>query len=402
MFVQAVCKLSSQYLDTVGYASCFVKRSVSSHSTATCILSPQANLRLDEPSRLPARATYLTLCHQYNTCTCCNASHDVTLRQQLYSILSDDNFAEDCRMHLTAAVCRYMDRRTAFTCPALDRASAEQCWQHCDEFSAYAANPAKLLDLGVHTAYLILLVQQMQWHQEIINLQIAASGTSCTAVGPLSANHADKLPDSQQIYSCTTCWDKQQRDIAGTALCSADRTMQSACLLPCCRVCDPEVGVGSKPHVCSSFCGRWFQACAGSYFEFDARTDQLRPCSSDAQRGICAQLSQIVADGNSLRQHSQMSVANRQNQPCFDGSAPVLMPSCQRQAEHHETAKEGRGAAAGLNANAILLVIAACAIVATLYHKHKVLKSVQTAWQQIRRRPAAKYGKFQGRARYAS
>lgn len=67
----------------------------------------QANLILDRPYRRPGPASYLSLCQQYGGCTCCNASHDATVQRQLYSIISDPAFDQQCESYLSATACRY-------------------------------------------------------------------------------------------------------------------------------------------------------------------------------------------------------------------------------------------------------------------------------------------------------
>ena len=99
------------------------------------------------------------------------------------------------------------------------------------------------------------------------------------------------------------------------------------------------MGVGAKPRVCASFCQQWFQACAASFFEFDPRTDELRACAADSQTGVCAWLSEMLPDGASLCRHSKLQVAlsethppnpqwMSQGEPCYDGKATPVMPSC--------------------------------------------------------------------------
>jgi len=70
----------------------------------------QGILRLDEPFPHPGPATvHLPFCGQYQSCTCCNASHAVAIRRSISGVLVDANMSANCRKLTAEIACRPCD-----------------------------------------------------------------------------------------------------------------------------------------------------------------------------------------------------------------------------------------------------------------------------------------------------
>ncbi|XP_057998696.1 folate-binding protein 1-like [Hevea brasiliensis] len=66
-----------------------------------------------------------------------------------------------------------------------------------------------------------------------------------------------------------------------------------------CSICDPQIGVQPGiPLICSSFCGRVYQACANAYFSMDVKTQVLAPCG--VNDFVCGKAAEWVSNGTEL------------------------------------------------------------------------------------------------------
>ncbi|GMH41698.1 hypothetical protein BSKO_09608 [Bryopsis sp. KO-2023] len=78
-------------------------------SQSTCV--PQGMLHLDKPYQPPKRSIVdLPLCEKYQSCSCCNASHVLTIRKSLeVSVFENPDLLEDCKQSLKEIPCRVCD-----------------------------------------------------------------------------------------------------------------------------------------------------------------------------------------------------------------------------------------------------------------------------------------------------
>lgn len=193
------------------------------------------------------------------------------------------------------------------------------------------------------------------------------------------------------------------------------------------RVCDPEVGLGLKPRVCASFCSDWLQACADSFFEFDSRSGLLRACAEGAGAGVCARLGSIVQHGDALCKHSKLEVAmprqrqhgdesdrdesagvREQDERCFDGSTPPVLPAC-KQKERATTKRKGGGSRRGRNRQlvdggvVVWMLVGLASAVAVFVYRRRAVRIVRACLDRLLywRTPRAAQGRFKGRARFA-
>lgn len=68
---------------------------------------PQGLLKLDKPYP-PPRQIELPFCQQYG-CSCCNASHALTLQRASRVIAEDEDLSQDCQLGLLRLTCRVCD-----------------------------------------------------------------------------------------------------------------------------------------------------------------------------------------------------------------------------------------------------------------------------------------------------
>eukprot|EP00884_Botryococcus_braunii_P010735 jgi/Botrbrau1/19663/Bobra.0003s0027.1 len=140
------------------------------------------------------------------------------------------------------------------------------------------------------------------------------------------------LPFCEQYSTCTCCTAIHVAEIYRSIVAVLEDTLISArcrewTRLMACRVCDPEVGVGSKPATCLEACEGWYAACRNDFFEFVE--ERLRPCSPKSQRSlVCSQLKELAGSGAGLCAAAGLPVATSAAVPCFDGTVPPALPAC--------------------------------------------------------------------------
>lgn len=80
----------------------------SAHAAAGSLrCQPQGLLKLDKPYP-PPRQIELPFCQQYG-CSCCNASHALTLQRASRVIAEDEDLSQDCKLGLLRLICRVCD-----------------------------------------------------------------------------------------------------------------------------------------------------------------------------------------------------------------------------------------------------------------------------------------------------
>lgn len=101
---------------------------------------PQGLLLLDKPYPRPRRVE-LPFCQQYG-CSCCNASHALTLQRASRVIAEDEDLSRDCKLGLLRLACRVCDPEVAtgvktHICADTCRSLYQACAQ---DFFAYDAS----------------------------------------------------------------------------------------------------------------------------------------------------------------------------------------------------------------------------------------------------------------------
>jgi len=120
--------------------------------------------------------------------------------------------------------------------------------------------------------------------------------------------------------------------VAGSGGLSSSCT--EATLLMGCRICDPQVGMGLKPAVCSTTCDSWHAACAEDYFTFDVISGQLLPCAVDGPlpgAPPCSKLEDMADSGQAMCELAGFPIAEPSSGSlCYDGTDPLMPPGvCQ-------------------------------------------------------------------------
>lgn len=163
--------------------------------------------------------------------------------------------------------------------------------------------------------------------------------------------------------------------------------------------------MGKKEPVCKHFCSDWYQACAESFFEFDARSDQLHACTDESRAGVCARLREILPDGAALCRQSKLQVAAIEARDgggdrdlarlCFDGRVPPLLETCKRvpsgKRKHHKTQEPSEL----VDARALWGLLAAGGVVALFTCRRQLLLYLQRLFVS-RAQP-----KFRGKPKFA-
>lgn len=120
---------------------------------------------------------------------------------------------------------------------------------------------------------------------------------------PYSAPHRSQLSFCSE-YTCTCCSASHDAAVARSIQSAQDDdTFSKPCLEAikafACRICDPEVGVGGRPHVCSGSCESLFDACRDDYFGQQRGSERLVPCPQQEADSmlLCSKLHEIAQDG---------------------------------------------------------------------------------------------------------
>ncbi|KAG1667512.1 hypothetical protein FOA52_013702 [Chlamydomonas sp. UWO 241] len=152
---------------------------------------------------------------------------------------------------------------------------------------------------------------------------------------PVPMSHSGGLPFCPQ-FPCTCCNHSHalliQRTLQGpdglpggvSPGCAATTALVA------CRVCDPEVGTGAKPAVCTSMCDRWLSACANDFFGFEG-SGNLVPCTeATADRLlVCSRLKDLAPEGGA-QLCALADLVTSEKQPCYSGAyvEPSVVDAC--------------------------------------------------------------------------
>jgi hypothetical protein len=127
---------------------------------------PQGLLKLDKPYAQPRRVE-LPFCQQYG-CSCCNASHALTLQRASRVIAEDEDLSQDCKLGLLRLTCRVCD-------PQVSACGCGCCWpaRHLNTCNPLASSRRWSGGHRQHTPTCLVCVSLSyvvpagwRWHQE--------------------------------------------------------------------------------------------------------------------------------------------------------------------------------------------------------------------------------------------
>lgn len=142
-----------------------------------------------------------------------------------------------------------------------------------------------------------------------------------------------ELPFCKQ-YGCSCCNASHALTLQrGSRVIAEDEDLSQDCKLGLlrltCRVCDPQVGVGIKKHICRDTCSSLFDACAQDFFSYDSGSGLVSPCSEQTSGMlVCSQLTDLVSSAAEFCKAAGFGrMAADADEPCFDGT-PVSADAC--------------------------------------------------------------------------